>query len=69
MRTLRRSRFAVLVCSALFAFGARSFLGAQTNPQSLGVSAIFQGYDFDNALGVDGAQLLMIPVSVSAPRR
>ncbi len=58
---------ALLVFGAVGTFGAHVHAAAQTNPQSLGVSAVFQGYDFDNDLGVDGAQLLMIPIAYRLP--
>ena len=67
MSTRRLSLFAVLGFGAAGIFGAHSHAAAQTNPQSLGVSVVFQGYDFDEALGVDGAQLLLIPIAYRLP--
>ena len=67
MSTRRLPLFAVLGFGAVGIFGAHSHAAAQTNAQSLGVSVVFQGYDFDNALGVDGAQLLMIPIAYRLP--
>ena len=48
------------VAIATFAAGQ---LSAQQTQHSLGVSVNFQGYSFDDALGLDVANLLMIPVA------
>ena len=66
MRAQRRTPFPVLVLTALCALLAYDGAAAQSS-QSLGVSAVFQGYDFDDALGVDAAQLLMIPIAYRLP--
>ena len=67
MRTRRHSLLTLLAFGAVGAFGMEQHVAAQANAQSIGVSAIFQGYDFDNSLGVDGAQLLMTPIAYRLP--
>ena len=67
MNIPRHSLIAAVAFGALVAPGAYSPIAAQANSQSLGVSAVFQGYDFDNALGIDAAQLVMIPVAYRLP--
>ena len=67
MSTRHFSLFAILVFGAVGSFGAHTHAAAQTNVQSLGVSAVYQGYDFDDDLGVDAAQLLMIPIAYRLP--
>ena len=67
MSTRHLSLFAVLGLGAAGIFGAHAHAAAQTNAQSLGVSAVYQGYDFDDALGIDAAQLLMIPIAYRLP--
>ncbi|RMH16575.1 MAG: hypothetical protein D6701_08720 [Gemmatimonadetes bacterium] len=41
--------------------------GAQQVDRSLGVGFVFQGYSFDQSLGVDAANLFMIPVAYRQP--
>lgn len=64
----RVARTLVLAAVGLALLSApRSSPAQVTDRQSLGVGAHFQGYAFDDALGVDVANLLLIPVAYRLP--
>ena len=67
MMTRRLSLTTALLLSVMGSLVAPSPAAAQANARSLGISGVFQGYDFDDGLGVDAAQLVMIPVALRVP--
>ncbi len=67
MRTRFFTRMGTLALTVLCVVGTSSDALAQGNAQSVGVSFFFQGYDFDDDLGADVVNLLLIPIAYRLP--
>lgn len=67
MTTRFSERICTLALTILCLAGTSGDAFAQGNTQSVGVSFLFQGYDFNDDLGADVVNLLLIPIAYRLP--